>query len=127
MEVNEMDWYLDSKIQKYIRDFDVIHLMQLNEFRYYKDYNEAYEKIKSIELNIPYKNSKENFEIHLKFINVKSIEIKDLDFHEESILSFNISKLNKGWERLNYLVEDFEEQTFKFYCEDYKVLSVLKV
>ncbi|MED5224030.1 hypothetical protein M5E03_12190 [Bacillus safensis] len=35
-----MTWFLDEKIQKQIPDFDISHLKQINEFHYFKEYNE---------------------------------------------------------------------------------------
>lgn len=35
-----MTWFLDGKIQKQFPDFDINHLKQINEFHYFKEYNE---------------------------------------------------------------------------------------
>ncbi len=42
-----MTWFLDEKIQKQIPDFNINYLKQINEFHYFKEYNEHYDLINS--------------------------------------------------------------------------------
>ncbi|MGX9291404.1 hypothetical protein ACSLGF_09295 [Bacillus sp. A015] len=118
-----MAWFLDEKIQNQIPDFDVIHLNQINEFHYFKEYNEHYDLINCIALHIPYESATHQADIHLKFTNVSSVQIKDLDLTNDSSLFLNIQPLDRDWENINYFIEDFEEQSFSFYCQMIQVIQ----
>ncbi|MCY7734996.1 hypothetical protein MHZ96_15495 [Bacillus safensis] len=48
-----MTWFLDGKIQKQIPDFDISHLKQINEFHYFKEYNEYDDLINCFSLAHP--------------------------------------------------------------------------
>ncbi|PRS80480.1 MULTISPECIES: hypothetical protein [unclassified Bacillus (in: firmicutes)] len=120
-----MTWFLDEKIQKQIPDFDINHLKQINEFHYFKEYNEHYDLINCIVLQISYESATQQAEIHLKFTNVSSVQIKDLDLTNDSSLYLNIEPLNRGWENINYFVEDYEEDYFSFYCQTVQVIQVV--
>ncbi|MDO3654887.1 hypothetical protein [Bacillus subtilis] len=122
-----MDWYLDEKIEKKIKDFQITNLKQITNFNYYREYNDFYDVISSIELTLLYEYLKEEYQIKLKFENVSSVELTNLDYgHQDSYLSINIERINNGWEKIKYIVEDYEEQSFRFYCENYKVIGVEK-
>ncbi|MBU8804535.1 hypothetical protein ABE187_04605 [Bacillus cabrialesii] len=122
-----MDWYLDEKIEKKIKDFQITNLKQVTNFNYYREYNDFYDVISSIELTLLYEYLKEEYQIKLKFENVSSVELTNLDYgHQDSYLSINIERINNGWEKIKYIVEDYEEQSFRFYCENYKVIGVEK-
>ncbi|TYS36733.1 hypothetical protein [Bacillus pumilus] len=120
-----MTWFLDEKVQKQILDFDTNHLKQINEFHYFKEYNEYYDLINCIVLHIPYESSNLQADIHLKFTNVSSVQIKDLELTNDDYLFLDIQLLDRGWENLNYFVEDYEEQYFSFYCETVQVIQVV--
>ncbi|AKC66755.1 hypothetical protein HF326_06905 [Bacillus altitudinis MN12] len=120
-----MTWFLDEKVQKQIPDFNINHLKQINEFHYFKEYNEHYDLINCIHLHIPYESATHKADIHLKFTNVSSVQIKDLELTNDSSLFLNIQLLDRGWEYLNYFVEDYEEQYFSFYCETIQVIQVV--
>ncbi|AXC54923.1 hypothetical protein DQ231_19590 [Bacillus spizizenii] len=123
----KMDWYLDEKIEKKIKDFQITNLKQITNFNYYREYNDFYDVISSIELTLLYEYLKEEYQIKLKFENVSSVELTNLDYgHQDSYLSINIERINNGWEKIKYIVEDYEEQSFRFYCENYKVIGVEK-
>ncbi|MBW8584701.1 MULTISPECIES: hypothetical protein [Bacillus] len=120
-----MDWYLDEKIEKKIKDFQITNLKQVTNFNYYREYNDFYDVISSIELTLLYEYLKEEYQIKLKFENVSSVELTNLDYgHQDSYLSINIERINNSWEKIKYIVEDYEEQSFRFYCENYKVIGV---
>ncbi|WP_420976500.1 hypothetical protein [Bacillus vallismortis] len=122
-----MDWYLDEKIEKKIKDFQITNLKQVTNFNYYREYNDFYDVISTIELTLLYEYLKEEYQIKLKFENVSSVELTNLDYgHQDSYLSINIERINNGWEKIKYIVEDYEEQSFRFYCENYKVIGVEK-
>ncbi|CAI8846642.1 conserved hypothetical protein [Bacillus velezensis] len=121
----KMDWYLDEKIEKKIKDFQITNLKQVTNFNYYREYNDFYDVISSIELTLLYEYLKEEYQIKLKFENVSSVELTNLDYgHQDSYLSINIERINNSWEKIKYIVEDYEEQSFRFYCENYKVIGV---
>ncbi|MEK4398389.1 hypothetical protein [Bacillus sp. FSL K6-2860] len=81
--------------------------------------------INCIVLHIPYESSNLQADIQLKFTNVSSVQIKDLDLTNDSSLYLNIEPLNRGWENLNYFVEDYEEDYFSFYCQTVQVIQVV--
>ncbi|WP_235672119.1 hypothetical protein [Bacillus altitudinis] len=81
--------------------------------------------INCIHLHIPYESATHKADIHLKFTNVSSVQIKDLELTNDSSLFLNIQLLDRGWEYLNYFVEDYEEQNFSFYCETIQVIQVV--
>ncbi|MER3126037.1 hypothetical protein ABQG68_11530 [Bacillus pumilus] len=120
-----MTWFLDEKVQKQIPDFNINHLKQINEFHYFKEYNEHYDLINCIHLHIPYESATHKADIHLKFTNVSSVQIKDLELTNDDHIILNIQLLDRGWEYLNYFVEDYEEQHFSFYCETVQVIQVV--
>ncbi len=120
-----MTGFLEEKIQKQIPDFDINHLKQINEFHYFKEYNEYYDLINCIVMQIPYESLNLQADIHLKFTNVSSVQIKDLELTNDDYLFLDIQLLDRGWENLNYFVEDYEEQYFSFYCETVQVIQVV--
>ncbi|WMT30469.1 hypothetical protein RE735_08060 [Bacillus aerius] len=79
-----MFWFLYEKIQKQIPDFKINHLKQINEFHYFKEYNEHNDLINCIHLHIPYESATHKADIHLKFTNVSSVQIKDLELTNDS-------------------------------------------
>ncbi|WP_345807888.1 hypothetical protein [Bacillus pumilus] len=120
-----MTWFLDEKIQKQIPDFNINYLKQINEFHYFKEYNEHYDLINCIVLHIPYESPNLQADIHLKFTNVASVQIKNLELTNDDHILLDIQFLDRGWENLNYFVEDFEEQYFSFYCQTVQVIQVV--
>lgn len=46
-----MTWFLNEKVQKQTPDFDISLLKQINEFHYFKEYNEHYDLINCIVLS----------------------------------------------------------------------------
>lgn len=72
-----MTWFLDEKVQKQIRDFNINHLKQINEFHYFKEYNEHYDLINCIHLHIPYESeiyqrlfcSNQRFGVNKRFLS----------------------------------------------------------
>ncbi|WP_342496489.1 hypothetical protein [Bacillus sp. FSL K6-3149] len=120
-----MTWFLNEKIQKQIPDFDISLLKQINEFHYFKEYNEHYDLINCIVLHIPYESPNLQADIHLKFTNVASVQIKNLELTNDDYILLDIQFLDRGWGNLNYFVEDFEEQYFSFYCQTVQVIQVV--
>ncbi|MFP3811090.1 hypothetical protein [Bacillus sp. SIMBA_005] len=64
--------FLDGKIQKQIPDFNINHLVQINEFHYIKEYNEHNDLIYCIDVHNPFE-SVIQADIHLKFTNLPSV------------------------------------------------------
>ncbi|MGG1697401.1 hypothetical protein, partial [Bacillus zhangzhouensis] len=71
-----MFWFLDESIQNQNPDFDVNYLNQINEFHYFKEYNEHDDLINCSAQHIPYESAAHQAAIHLKFTNVSSVQIK---------------------------------------------------
>ncbi|MGD6977471.1 hypothetical protein [Bacillus altitudinis] len=120
-----MTWFLNEKIQKQIPDFNISHLKQINESHYFKEYNEHYGLINCINLHILYESATHKADIRLKFTSVSSVQIKGLELTNDDHIILNIQFLDRGWENLNYFVEDYEEQYFSFYCETVQVIQVV--
>ena len=54
-------------------------------------------------------------EVHIQLGSTQLMQIVGLDIHDIS---------DRGLERLNYQIEDYEEGKFDFYCESIEVLDV---
>lgn len=48
-----------------------------------------------------------------------------MDLRNDSNFFLDIQPLDRGWENINYFVEDFEEQHFSFYCQTVQVIQVV--
>ncbi|MFP7369057.1 hypothetical protein [Bacillus safensis] len=52
-----MTWFLDEKVRNKSLISNINHLKQINEFHYFKEYNEHYDLINCIHLHIPYESA----------------------------------------------------------------------
>ncbi|MEI4769870.1 hypothetical protein WAX74_09470 [Psychrobacillus sp. FJAT-51614] len=61
--------------------------------------------------------------VQFRFYNPQSISFEsDGLFHE---ISLNIKDIaERGWEKIKYEVEDYEENTLHFFCSEIEILSI---
>lgn len=91
-------------------------------------YDECYETYSLIEIGLLYEGKTYTYNIVFEFYNAQNIYINKLGGKYNQILGFEIiDKSKDGWcEDQRYLINDYEDNTISFSCEDIKVLSVEK-
>lgn len=118
-------WYETLELMKLVPDFTPIENLFIKAFRYYEDYNHAFEKVSFLEMTFQSEAEERKFEMTLRFGNVSSLELNGFGSAYNQLLGFHIEDLKEsGFEKEHrYLVEDYENNLLNFYCESIKIVK----
>ncbi|KFM84836.1 MULTISPECIES: DUF2750 domain-containing protein [Bacillus] len=112
-----------EKLNLEIPEFSSVHIKEIIRFQYYKEFHEG-KDISSIDMTVLYEDENDSYHIDLTFKEVSSVRLTDFEGRHGG---FKIDQLNAGWENINYVVEDYEDGTFQFYCHTYDVSRIERI
>lgn len=65
------------------------------------------------------------FLISIKFIGINNFKINGLGSTPKQVMGFDIVDISdRGWENINFQIEDYEDDSIGFYCKEICILSV---
>lgn len=122
-------WYTNTEIEQQIPDFDMSFFKSLYGFRYYLDFDSNYNEIAFLEVDFLLEKDNRKFELVMKFSNIFSLYLYRITGNENDLEGgFTIQKLREsGYEKqFKYLIDNYETDIIKFYCENIEVASLKK-
>jgi hypothetical protein len=64
------------------------------------------------------------YKVKIRFLGVRDLNLKEFGGGVTQIMGFDITEIaDRGWERINYLVEDYEDGRISFQCESVEILE----
>lgn len=68
------------------------------------------------------------FRVTMCFVGVQQFHVKEFGGPPTQIVGFDISDVSdRGWERIRFFVEDYEDNRIRLFCKEIKVISVVPV
>ncbi|WP_460185706.1 hypothetical protein [Thermopirellula anaerolimosa] len=68
------------------------------------------------------------FKVDLRFADVSDLSIKQFGDGDTQITGFDIADLSdRGWDRVKYEVQDYENSRIHFFCADIEVMDVASI
>lgn len=65
------------------------------------------------------------FLVSIKFIGINNFKINGLGSTPKQVMGFDIVDISdRGWENINFQIEDYEDDSIGFYCKEICILSV---
>ncbi|AOH55148.1 hypothetical protein ABE28_012385 [Peribacillus muralis] len=124
-----LDWYKGTVLEQEIPDFKVNDVKLITGFQYYLGYNSYYDQVSFLEMDFVLEIEDKKLNLKLKFSDVSSLDLLGFGGQFNQIMGFSVENLNEsGYEKQNkYLVEDYENESIKFYCANIEVLSLIKM
>lgn len=120
-------WYANTEIERQIPDFDMSFFKSLYGFRYYVDFDSNYNEIAFLEVDFLLEKGSCKLELLLKFSNIASLYLYRITGNENDLEGgFTIENLKEsGYEKnFKYLIDNYETDIIKFYCEEIEVLNL---
>lgn len=120
-------WYANTEIERQIPDFDMSFFKLIHGFRYYVDFDSNYNEISFLEVDFLLEKGSLKFGVVLKFSNISSLYLYRITGTENNLEGgFIIENLKEsGYEKnFKYLIDNYENDTIKFYCEEIEVLKL---
>lgn len=122
------EWYKGTELESKIPNFKSTDVKFINDFHYYIGYNSYFDQVSFLEVSFLIEVENRNFILKMKFNNVSTLDLLGFGNSYNQIMGFRINNLKESGFELpkKYLVEDYENNIIKFYCESFEVLSLVE-
>lgn len=124
-----IDWFKSTIIEGEIPDFKCTNIKEIKCINYYNDYNEFYDDISFLIIKFILDNNNNRYILSMKFNEISSLYLTDLGGGSNQMMGFRIEDLvGRGFEKSErYFVEDYENETIKFNCSAFEVISLEEI